>query len=214
MEKKNDVESPRSDVDLFLCAFRTLSYTTRDRISQEKKKHERKNISAQKVSEEKKEHKRKKDEIEDQASQDRRTQKRLKTLDASPVETPKEKTKRESKEEEKIQRKLNKLGMEQDMEKFYEDEFKGLLSNPTGCCRSGLGHVLPYLATQMVTSYHNNIKEHFMTRLLRFINKTAGDYEGDIIEENSGKTEKELSKVLHAVKGQLKKAVIDESDIP
>ena len=89
------------------------------------------------------------------------------------------------KKEEKSRRKLNKLGMKQDMEESYEYEFKGLLSNPTGYCRSGLGHALPYLATQMVTAYHNNINEHFMTKLLRFINKTGGDYEEGIDKENS-----------------------------
>jgi hypothetical protein len=94
--------------------------------------------------------------------------------------------------------------MKQDMEEFYEDEFKGLLSNPTGYCRSGLGHVLPYLATQMVTAYHNNVKEHFMTRILRFINKMTGDYEEGIIKENSGKTEKELLKCYARREGRQK----------
>ena len=58
-ENKNEVELPSIDVNLFQCAFRTLSYTTRDRISQEKKKH-----------------KRKKDEFKGHGSQVRRPHKR------------------------------------------------------------------------------------------------------------------------------------------
>ena len=36
-ENKNEVELPSIDANLFLCAFRTLSYNTRGRISQEKR---------------------------------------------------------------------------------------------------------------------------------------------------------------------------------
>ena len=107
--------------------------------------------------------------------------------------------KRKTKEEEKSKRKLNKLGMKQDMKEFYEDEFKDLLSNPTGYCRTHLGCILPYLATQMVTAYHNNIKQHFMTRILRFVNRTTEDYEKRYYKGKQWKNgERTLSSVMHS----------------
>ena len=73
--------------------------------------------------------------------------------------------------------------MKQDMERLYKDEFGGLVSNGTKYSLTYIGHVLPYLAKQMVTAYHNNIKEDFITRLMRFINKMTEKYEKILLEK-------------------------------
>ena len=48
-----------------------------------------------------------------------------------------------------------------------------------------MSFLLPYLATQIHTAIHNNLKEHFVTRLYRFINKTATPYEQDLNKEQA-----------------------------
>jgi hypothetical protein len=57
------------------------------------------------------------------------------------------------------------------------NDFTKLLSRQERLCLDGLSHVLPYLAKQMLTAYHNNIKEHFVKRLFGFVNKTVSEYE-------------------------------------
>jgi hypothetical protein len=37
---------------------------------------------------------------------------------------------------------------------------------------SNVGHILPYLATQIQTSFSNNVEEHFVSHFRRFVNKT------------------------------------------
>ena len=56
---------------------------------------------------------------------------------------------------------------------FYLNDFRFILSREERVPLVGLSHVLLCLAKQMLTAYHNNIKEHFVKRLLRFINQTV-----------------------------------------
>ena len=73
--------------------------------------------------------------------------------------------------------KLKHPEMNADVMQFYMDDFTKLLSRQERLCLDGLSHVLPYLAKQMLTAYHNNIKEHFVKRLFGFVNKTVSEYE-------------------------------------
>ncbi len=88
-----------------------------------------------------------------------------------------------------------------DMMRFYLSDFGNLLSRPDRFCLDGLSHVLPYLATQMLTAYHNNIKEHFVKRLFGFVNKTVSEYETNM---QDAKSQRRL----------LKKAILSKSDVP
>jgi len=44
----------------------------------------------------------------------------------------------------------------------------------------------------MHTAIHNNLKEHFVTRLLRFINKTTQVYDEDLDKVDARKARREL----------------------
>ncbi len=61
--------------------------------------------------------------------------------------------------------------MSEDMMTFYLCDFRFLLSREERFPLVGLSHVLLYLAKPMLTAYHNNIKEHFVKRLLRYVNQ-------------------------------------------
>ena len=64
------------------------------------------------------------------------------------------------------------------LEFFYEKEYKPLLNHiPTQLKNTTF--LLPYLATQIHTSYSNNIQEHFIQHFLRFINKTTNEITED-----------------------------------
>ena len=64
------------------------------------------------------------------------------------------------------------------LEEFYQTEYKALL-NHTKPQITNIGHITNYLATQIHTSYFNNIKEHFVQHFLRFINLTTTDITKD-----------------------------------
>jgi hypothetical protein len=60
------------------------------------------------------------------------------------------------------------------LEKFYKTEYQPLLNHEKTNLKNTT-FLLPYLATQIHTSLSNNIQEHFIQHLLRFINKTIND---------------------------------------
>ena len=93
-------------------------------------------------------------------------------------------------------RKAQNESLQAELDAFYKDEFKPLLAHEDKfdlCCYSKL---LPYLATQMHTAIHNNLKEHFVTRLLRFINKTAEMYEEDLDKVEARKARRGLKNAI------------------
>ena len=63
--------------------------------------------------------------------------------------------------------------MHAELDAFNISEFKPLIAHEDKFKLCNYTQLLAYLATQMHTAIHNNLKEHFVTRLLRFINKTA-----------------------------------------
>ena len=93
-------------------------------------------------------------------------------------------------------RKAQNESLQAELDAFYEKEFKPLLAHEDKfdlCCYS---YLLPYLATQMHTAIHNNLKEHFVTRLLRFINKTAEMYDEDLDKVEARKARRGLKNAI------------------
>jgi hypothetical protein len=66
--------------------------------------------------------------------------------------------------------------MHAELDAFNISEFKPLIADKNKFALCNYTFLLPYLATQMHTAIHNKLKEHFVTRLLRFINKTAQEF--------------------------------------
>lgn len=58
---------------------------------------------------------------------------------------------------------------EQELNDFYKKEFEPLINKPKFNLKSKT-HIIPYLAIQINTAFFNNIKEHFITRIRRFMN--------------------------------------------
>ena len=57
------------------------------------------------------------------------------------------------------------------LETFYKNEYQPLLQHEKTNLKNTT-FLLPYIATQIITCYTNNIQEHFIQHFLRFINKT------------------------------------------
>jgi hypothetical protein len=55
---------------------------------------------------------------------------------------------------------------------FYDNEFKPLLNGKDKFDLTNKCFLIEYLSVQMATAYNNNIKEHFITRIRRFMNLT------------------------------------------
>ena len=87
-------------------------------------------------------------------------------------------------------------GLVVELNAFYTQEFKPLLSHEEKFDMRYYSHLLSYLATQMHTAIHNNLKEHFVTRLLRFINKTAPAYEECLDKVATRKTRRDLKNAI------------------
>jgi len=99
-------------------------------------------------------------------------------------------------------KKAANTGLQEELTSFYETEFKQLITHDKFDLKN-MSFLLPYLATQIHTAIHNNLKEHFVTRLYRFINKTATSYE-QYLNKEQAKSER----------SKLKKAVYDNSMPP
>ena len=66
----------------------------------------------------------------------------------------------------------------EELKRFYEAEYQPLLNHEKTNLKN-MPHMLPYIATQIHTAFHNNIQEHFVQHLLRFINKTTPECKGE-----------------------------------
>jgi hypothetical protein len=78
------------------------------------------------------------------------------------------------------------------LEDFYEKEYKSIYVHKKHDM-SGLSFIIPYLSQTMETCIINNLKEHFVKRLFRFINIVAGKYydnESDKIDDDKEYTKK------------------------
>jgi hypothetical protein len=61
---------------------------------------------------------------------------------------------------------------ENELEEFYDNEFKSLLNGKEKFNLKNKSYITPYLAIQIETAYKNNISEHFITRIRRILNIT------------------------------------------
>ena len=89
--------------------------------------------------------------------------------------------------------KSQNIDLQNELALFYELEFKHLLTHTNKHDLRLLTQVMSYLATQIHTGIMNNLKEHFVTRLLRFINQTTPDYEIGL-DKKQAETERRLLK--------------------
>ena len=88
--------------------------------------------------------------------------------------------------------------LKNELEDFYTSEFQPLLAHKEKHDLRNFSNLLSYLATQIHTGLHNNLKEHFITRLLRFINKTVSIYEEGLSKDEVKKERKLLKDALFA----------------
>lgn len=87
--------------------------------------------------------------------------------------------------------------LEAELQAFYDTEFKSLLSHADKFDIKHMSYVFPYLAEQIHTGLHNNIKIHFYTRLMRFVNITAQDYETGLSKEEAKTTRNVLKRSIN-----------------
>jgi hypothetical protein len=93
-------------------------------------------------------------------------------------------------------KKAENEGLQERLATFYEHEFKALITHNKFDLKN-MSFLLPYLATQVYTAIHNNLKEHFITRLYRFINKTVMPYEQDLSKEQVKLERSKLKKAIY-----------------
>ena len=82
------------------------------------------------------------------------------------------------------------------LDAFYISHFKTVLDHDEKHDLRNLSYNIPYLVRQMHTAIHNNLKEHFIKRLLRFINLTTTEYEMGLTKKDAEKERKKLKKAL------------------
>jgi hypothetical protein len=71
-------------------------------------------------------------------------------------------------------RKSQNKKFEDELNNFYETEFQPCINKPKFSLKNK-SYVTPYLAQQIQTAFNNNLKEHFITRIRRFMNITKPD---------------------------------------
>ena len=95
-------------------------------------------------------------------------------------------------------RKAENEVLQTELEDFYQKEFHPLLAHAEKHDLCKFSYLLPYLATQVHTAIHVNLKEHFITRLLRFINKTTSTYEEGLTKEEIYQSRRALKNAIFA----------------
>ena len=84
------------------------------------------------------------------------------------------------------------------LDAFYIKHFKTVLDHDEKHDPCNLTYNIPYLATQMHTAIHNNLKEHYIKRFLRFINLTTTKYEMELTKDEAKTERKKLKDALFA----------------
>jgi hypothetical protein len=97
---------------------------------------------------------------------------------------------------------------------FYTDEFQPI-NNHVKYQLNNLSFTLPYVIISVETCIKNNIKEHFVKRLAKFINIFGSihydkHYNGEIQDKNSKEYKKEKKTVLYKVKKCIIENKIDD----
>lgn len=92
-----------------------------------------------------------------------------------------------------IKDKRGKTAMNKEFEKelndFYEKEFQPCI-NKSKFNLKNKSYITPYLAQQIQTSFNNNLKEHFITRIRRFMN---------IMKPNDNMDKKDFNKIKNLI---------------
>ena len=98
---------------------------------------------------------------------------------------------------------------------FYKTNYATTISNNETIYYDKLSYILPYEAIDMVTNIKNNIQEHFIDHLNKYVNIVfkVKEKSAEITKENKDKTiRKELHKQLYDEISKVKKDLIHFSD--
>ena len=98
---------------------------------------------------------------------------------------------------------------------FYKTNYATTISNNETIYYDKLSYILPYEAIDMVTNIKNNIQEHFIDNLNKYVNIVfkVKEKSAQITKENKDKTiRKELHKQLYDEISKVKKDLINFSD--
>ena len=98
---------------------------------------------------------------------------------------------------------------------FYKTNYATTISNNETIYYDKLSYILPYEAIDMVTNIKNNIQEHFIDNLNKYVNIVfkVKEKSAQITKENKDKTiRKELHKQLYDEISKVKKYLINFSD--
>ena len=96
----------------------------------------------------------------------------------------------------------------QELTEFYREHYSNTISNNETIYYDKLSYVLPYEAIDMITNINNNIKEHFIDHLNKYVNIVFSIKEksAKITTENKDKIiRKQLHKQLYDEIGKVKK---------
>ena len=83
---------------------------------------------------------------------------------------------------------MNKV-FEKELNDFYDKEYQPCINNPKYNLKNK-SYITPYLAQQIQTSFNNNLKEHFITRMRRFMN---------VMKPNDDMDKKDFNKIKNLI---------------
>jgi len=104
----------------------------------------------------------------------------------------------------------------QELTEFYREHYSNTISNNETIYYDKLSYVLPYEAIDMITNINNNIQEHFIDHLNKYVNIVFNIKEKSekITTENKDKiTRKQLHKQLYDEIGKVKKDLMHFGDL-
>lgn len=78
---------------------------------------------------------------------------------------------------------------EKELNDFYETEYQHCINKPKYNLKNK-SYITPYLAQQIQTSFNNNLKEHFITRMRRFMN---------VMKPNDDMDKKDFNKIKNLI---------------
>jgi len=100
----------------------------------------------------------------------------------------------------------------QELTEFYREHYSNTISNNETIYYDKLSYILPYEAIDMITNINNNIQEHFIDHLNKYVNIVFNikDKSAKITTENKDKNiRKQLHKQLYDEIGKVKKDLMN-----
>ena len=104
----------------------------------------------------------------------------------------------------------------QELTEFYREHYSNTISNNETIYYDKLSYILPYEAIDMITNINNNIQEHFIDHLNKYVNIVFNVKEksAKITTENKDKIiRKQLHKQLYDEIGKVKKDLMHFGDL-